>query len=378
MKDENKLNDGTKEEIFLEKKSAEKNYSDNQLNDELEKLAQTFREELKKAQELSDEEFIEAYADDLGIIPEEELCECCGERRKDKSRGANYQYCSVCRDNMKIYPLGIPNILVAVALVVLSVVSVMLFCTDFYGYDLMYKAEKAEKDKKLNSAITYYDTAIQEFSEGGITPRRAYLNSAETIYKTMDNGSNSMYEVAEKVDVALSDFGKKLPLFASSVAMQTESLVLYGTMQEFYNIISDEKYADYSSEKTDMYKEIMAQIEALVDKEISGVSLDGKTTQMLTTNEGMVRFCQYMFAYVSENYDDSYKYMVMTAELEPDFLWLYAYELGIVEAQTGDVSKAKELTKKGKCCLMSPAAASYGFFKNFEERGDKFKQYIAE
>jgi len=42
------------------------------------------------------------------------------------------------------------------------------------------------------------------------------------------------------------------------------------------------------------------------------------------------------------------------------------------------VSKAKELTKKGKCCLMSPAAASYGFFKNFEERGDKFKQYIAE
>lgn len=40
------------------------------------------------------------------------------------------------------------------------------------------------------------------------------------------------------------------------------------------------------------------------------------------------------------------------------------------------VVKAKDLTQKGKACLMSPAAASYGFFKNFEERGDKFKEYI--
>ena len=42
------------------------------------------------------------------------------------------------------------------------------------------------------------------------------------------------------------------------------------------------------------------------------------------------------------------------------------------------VLRAKELTKQGKCCLMSPAAASYGFFKNFEERGDRFKEYIAD
>ncbi len=40
------------------------------------------------------------------------------------------------------------------------------------------------------------------------------------------------------------------------------------------------------------------------------------------------------------------------------------------------VMAAKKVTPKGKVCLMSPAAASYGFFKNFEERGDKFKEYI--
>ena len=40
------------------------------------------------------------------------------------------------------------------------------------------------------------------------------------------------------------------------------------------------------------------------------------------------------------------------------------------------VKKAKEVTKKDTICLFSPAAASYGFFKNFEERGNKFKELL--
>lgn len=42
------------------------------------------------------------------------------------------------------------------------------------------------------------------------------------------------------------------------------------------------------------------------------------------------------------------------------------------------VQKAKELTKAKKACVMSPAAASYGYFKNFEERGDVFKELVAK
>ena len=42
------------------------------------------------------------------------------------------------------------------------------------------------------------------------------------------------------------------------------------------------------------------------------------------------------------------------------------------------VDFAKKVTKKGSVCLLSPAASSYGYFKNFEERGRLFKKYVNE
>lgn len=40
------------------------------------------------------------------------------------------------------------------------------------------------------------------------------------------------------------------------------------------------------------------------------------------------------------------------------------------------VAKAKSITKKGKACILSPASASYGYFKNFEQRGEIFQSYL--
>lgn len=40
------------------------------------------------------------------------------------------------------------------------------------------------------------------------------------------------------------------------------------------------------------------------------------------------------------------------------------------------VTLAKKITEKNKACILSPAAASYDSFKNFEERGDKFIEYV--
>ena len=39
------------------------------------------------------------------------------------------------------------------------------------------------------------------------------------------------------------------------------------------------------------------------------------------------------------------------------------------------VALAKEITPRGMACILSPASASYGYFKNFEQRGEMFRQY---
>lgn len=40
------------------------------------------------------------------------------------------------------------------------------------------------------------------------------------------------------------------------------------------------------------------------------------------------------------------------------------------------VRLAKRVTRPGRSCVMSPAAASYGIFRNFEERGEAFKRLV--
>ncbi len=42
------------------------------------------------------------------------------------------------------------------------------------------------------------------------------------------------------------------------------------------------------------------------------------------------------------------------------------------------VERARKIAKKGEVVLFSPASASFDMFKNFEERGEKFKEYVNE
>ncbi len=50
----------------------------------------------------------------------------------------------------------------------------------------------------------------------------------------------------------------------------------------------------------------------------------------------------------------------------------------LVDTLEEAVQKAKLVTKPHTICLMSPAAASYEYFKNFEEKGNAFKKLVKE
>lgn len=50
----------------------------------------------------------------------------------------------------------------------------------------------------------------------------------------------------------------------------------------------------------------------------------------------------------------------------------------IVDTLEEAVDISKKVTNKNMSCLLSPAAASYGFFKNFEEKGDLFQKLVKQ
>lgn len=53
-------------------------------------------------------------------------------------------------------------------------------------------------------------------------------------------------------------------------------------------------------------------------------------------------------------------------------------QIEIYECETlkETIEIAKKVTKKGEVVLFSPASASFDMYKNFEERGDKFKSIV--
>ena len=48
----------------------------------------------------------------------------------------------------------------------------------------------------------------------------------------------------------------------------------------------------------------------------------------------------------------------------------------LVDTLEEAVKVCAENANEGEAVLLSPACASWGMFKNYEERGDKFKEYV--
>ena len=329
-------------------KSAE--YSNKALNDELERLADTFKQELKKAQAMTEEELIKSgiiiqqYEDEDGVIPEEELCQCCGERRRDKSFGENYEYCRKCREAMRSYPLSVPGIITLAAMVFIAVVSVLGFASDYSVYDTVRKADNYVSEKKMYSAISTYDEAIATLESADIKPKKLYLKTANLVYDTMPESMYSFSDVTARIEKALSDFELSIPIYGGYKTLNKEILIMQATFTEFYNLMNSEEYVEYDIKDDEQYKELMTAIGSIIDKQVT-ISVGDNSSEMVASDEAMVRFCQYMLAYSAGKYDDSYKYMNVVYELKPSYLWLYAYELGITELQKGDAEKAEMFAK---------------------------------
>lgn len=86
----------------------------------------------------------------------------------------------------------------------------------------------------------------------------------------------------------------------------------------------------------------------------------------------------------------SYDILIEFMENHPEYEYILMYDSGEriyyklpkranyhhVKDLSEAVQTAKKVTPRGMSCVLSPAAASYGVFRNFEERGDIFREYV--
>ncbi len=343
------MKDSKKKNTAVDKLESANAFDSGDLNDELDRLAETFKAELEKAKadaELSERmgEIIQGI-DDEEEYNEEDYCQCCGERKRDKSVSEDYEYCSVCREAMKHYPLGASIITVLVVMAVAAVASMMIFVNDFTGYDKLVQAEKAVSEKKLFTALDKYDEAIASFEQNEIAAKKAYYNSAKVLMNSMPEGVNSMSEITSRLKKALGTIEAKMPIYTSYNSLSDNAAVLSATLNLFYETVNDEKYGGFDGEDEEMYAEIMTEIGSLIDSEVMIKHIDGTSTKA-AASEPVVRFTQYMFAYATNHLEDAKQYLEMTAEIGSEYKWMYAYELGCVELQTGSRAEAEKCAKQ--------------------------------
>lgn len=349
MKDEKEMQfeENENEEALESSLDKSDNYEQETLNDELEKLAETFRTELKKAKEQGEVKVSENEVVDENdnVIPKEELCECCGERRKDTSVSQNYAYCSECRELMKRYPLNFSSVVVALAIILVAVFGVAGFVSDFSGYNSAKIANDADRENKKFSAVEYYVDACSFFEEKELVPKKLYRDSAENIFSTLPEGVASFNQVSEIIDLALSDFEAKLPIYNGYENLRDKSLTMYNTFNAFYAILNNIEYQNLSVDDKDTILKVYKETGDLIGKELTIKSMTGEDITVVY-DEAAVLFSQFMFAYSYEEFDKAYDCLKKLNELYPEHISMFGYELAILEIQSGNFKEANSLADK--------------------------------
>ena len=318
------------------------------LNEELEGIKRIFQEELNKATKAdSAEDFennvlIEEVGEEKTEVNPEDLCACCGENLKDTTLGENYEYCAECREAMRRYPISFQSVIVLAVIMLLSVFSVRSFISFFPIYNTMYEGDEYLKENRVEMALDSYDGAASAFEDNEINPRNLYLKTARILTDTMPGGVYSMEEISLRVEKALSYIEASLPIYSEYADMREDALVLYNTMQEFYNIINSGEYRDFATAEESIYIKMQNDVEKLINKELTITDIKGEDKNVIAS-EPMIRFCQYMCAFSRGNSSDAYEYLKMAEKTGSDYIWMYAYELGETELKKGNIEEATRL-----------------------------------
>lgn len=324
------------EKAAFDEAENEVNENDEALEKELNEIRDMFQQELDKAangeaddaemfiQEL-DEIQEDGEADDSdGEIPEEELCECCGERRRDESFGEGYPYCTECREMMKKNPLNWFGIIAVVLAIGITALSYYLISGEVDNFTTLLAAESAYSEHKIASAAGYYNQYLSEKEDGDVVSMKAVKNMIMTM---ADLGYYSDSNVL--INQYFSESALKLPWNKKYKAIQNE----YDELMKTSNMIN-EQLGDILNGQTLDYKAAMKKIDSLVKENKE-------------TNEYLESFIEYArYVVMRTNGDDEEKQLEQLLKIEEldggKHPWIYITYIMDIASNTGNVELAKK------------------------------------
>ncbi len=327
----------TETEEAAENVTAESELKQSELEEELENIKDMFQKELDDAQTLlaggdlqdcADEGEEETEENEDEEIPAEELCECCGERRRDTSVSDDYPYCAECRELMKVYPFSAKGILTLIVTLILSAVSVFyIFNQNSAVIDAALTADQAYAEGKLYSAFNGYYQAVSSAKPKAV-PVKVAAKCAKALAEL-----NDFADAASIADQYIPDWQMKLPNYSFIKAYAKKNDTLTAIQNIVYETLSSGEATAEDAE------ELKTQLEAL------------KSSEEADYDAYYIDYYKYVVDLnINNDKKAAYEYLKKLDETYGKDEWIHCYDLCNLAANLGLVDEAEKyfniLTRK--------------------------------
>ncbi len=335
--------------------AAEAPVQDDALKQELEGIRDLLQQELDHA---GDEPLIQALDEvqeeepEDEEIPEDELCKCCGERRRDTSFGEDYPYCSECRDVMKASGLRVPAVLMLLLTFILAGAS--LYFSTYYiaDYNTLMQAEQHYEARELSDAAALYSQYISQKSGADLQSLTGFqdaysITAVKQLAKTFAD-MGYLGDANEVLTTYLGEKALKMPWNKQYLALTEEYAALSKTSTAINEILQDVLY--YGETDVD-FKDRDAQLQALV--------LEKDEDGNLVHNAAFVEFYRYVLLNVQgASNEEQLKQLQLVQQLdENQHPWMYLSTMADLSSKLGDVEGTKAYVEECLAINKQEAAA---------------------
>ena len=327
------------------------------LHDELEDLAKVFQEELDRTKEearavagntsvdpeieLSETGGVPSAAEKKPAadepIPEEELCDCCGEKRRGTAKDPNSPYCSECDAGLRHYPFDFLNIFFAVVAICFVFYGGYVFADHTSTFVAVQKADSLKADKQMYSALDAYATAANTMLNNHINGEMVYKR--EILLAHQLGYISSLSEPAANIRT----WELSLPHFRSLKYALDDTAAFLTTWDNLGALVEPYLYEDASKIP---YEEVIGKLDAMKTAEVvtePTTAAEGETTtasaytpEVKAYSAAAIGFYKYRVAVLCEKDLETQIAILEDIQKEtPDYVWLYAPLLGELYAKTG-------------------------------------------